>query len=153
MDPSDKEALNHLGQLVAQTHVDVNSLANHAFFVGGIFWLVIGAVVITAIYFTYKSRADRMKVLQTLAEKGQPIPPELLQGALGGMPSVPANYIRRGVVLSSIGLAMVVFFAVAGGLFAGTMHGDDYAGPVLGFFPLFLGLAYLGIGVYQRRHG
>jgi len=153
MDPSDKEALHQLTDALSRNHVDVNGIAYHALSTGIVFWLVIGSVIIAALYFRYKSRAERMKVLQALAERGQPIPPELLNGTLGNAQPGPVNYITRGVILISIGAAMVVFFAVAGGLFAGTMHGDEYAGPVLGFFPLFLGLAYLGIGVYQRRHG
>jgi hypothetical protein len=153
MDPSDKDALHQLSQALSQGHIDVNSIVNHGIVVAVTFWLVIGAIVIATLFFRYKARADRMKLLQTLAEKGQPIPPELLNGALGSTQTGPVNYITRGVVLVSIGLAMIVFFAVAGGAFAGTMHGDDWAGPVLGAFPLFLGLAYLGIGVYQRRHG
>jgi hypothetical protein len=148
MNPSDQAAMNQLTQALAQSHVDVNSIANHALSTGMVFWLVIGAIVVASLYFRYKARADRMKLLQALAEKGQPIPPELLQSALGNAQTAGVNYIARGVVLISIGIAMVVFFAVAVGA-----RGGNIAAPFLGAFPLLLGLAYLGIGVYQRRHG
>lgn len=162
MDPSDQETLNQLKQLVAQSHVDVNGIANHAISVGVIFWLVIGAIVIATLYFRYQTRADRMKLIQALAERGQPIPPELFQSILGNAQpgptdyiarGVPANYITRGVLLISIGLATILFFLAAVGAFSGTMDRGDFVAPLLGAFPLFLGLAYLGIGVYQRRHG
>jgi hypothetical protein len=150
-DPADLKDLHQLSQLLSQAHVDVTSIANHAVYVGAVFWVAIGAIVISAIYFRQKGRSDRIKLLQTLAEKGQPIPPELLNGADWGRGSV--NYIARGIVLISIGLAMVLFFLAAVGAFSGTMGRSDIVAPFLGAFPLFIGLAYLGIGLYQRRHG
>lgn len=146
-----KALLDQLNQTLQQSHLDVTSIANHAAFVGAVFWVAIGAMVIAAIYFKHKGRADRIKLLQTLAEKGQPIPPELLSGADLGKGSV--NYIARGIILISIGLAMILFLLAAVGVFSGTMERDGIAAPLLGAFPLFIGLAYLGIGLYQRRHG
>jgi hypothetical protein len=153
MDPADREALHQLSQALTQNHIDINGIANHALYTGMFFWFAIASVIIAVLYFRYRTRADRMKVLQTLAEKGQPIPQELLTGALGSSGTSPPNYITRGIVLISIGLAMIVFFTVAVSAIFGGIHGDNLTAPFLGAFPLFLGLAYLGIGVYQRRHG
>ncbi len=148
-----KALLNQLNQTLQQSHLDVTSIANHAVYVGAIFWIVIGAIVIAAIYFLQKGRADRIKLLQTLAEKGQPIPPELLNEVDWGKSKGGVNYIARGIVLISIGLAMILFFLAAIGVFSGTVERDNILPPFLGAFPLFIGLAYLGIGLYQRRHG
>ena len=38
-----------------------------------VFWLVIGAIVITAIYFRHAKAVSRHHVLQTMIEKGQPV--------------------------------------------------------------------------------
>jgi hypothetical protein len=153
-DAADSKALlDQLNQTLQQSHLDVTSITNHALYNGIVFWLVIMVIVIAAIYFKQKGNADRIKLLQTLAEKGQPIPPELLNGANWGQSKGSVNYIARGIVLISIGLAMILFFMAAVGVFSGTMERDDIVAPFLGAFPLFIGLAYLGIGLYQRRHG
>ena len=153
MDPSDKADLDALtqaaSQVLSQSHVDVTRIVDHALYTGFIFWPVIGAIVIIPIYLKYKSRSERMKLLQTLAEKGQAIPPELLQE----VQARSVNYIARGTLLVSIGLGMVLFFLAAGGAFSGTMGRGDIVPVFAGAFPLFLGLGYLGIGLYQRRHG
>lgn len=151
MDPSDAKALDQLKQAVSATHIDFTNVANHALYTGVVFWLVIGAIVIAAIYFSHKTRTDRIRLLQTLAEKGQPIPPELLSGVDWGGSKGGVNYVARGIILISIGLAMVAFFLAA--RFSGGGGHSSLVAPFLGAFPLFLGLAYLGIGLYQRRHG
>jgi hypothetical protein len=157
MDQSDAtalKALNQLSQMLSQSHLDVTSIANHAAYVGAVFWVVIGTIVVVAIYFKQKGTADRIKLLQILAEKGQPIPPELLNGAAWGKSKGSVNYIARGIILISIGLAMICFFLATIGAFTGTIKDpEEIVAPFLGAFPLFIGLAYLGIGLYQRRHG
>jgi hypothetical protein len=157
MDPSDKAGLDALTQsaarLLSQGHVDVGKVIDHSFYVGAIFWLVIGTIIVASIYFRFKSRSERMKLLQTLAEKGQAIPPELLLAAGLGVKERSVNYVARGILLVSVGLAMILFFLAAGGAFSGAMGRGDIAPVFAGAFPLFLGLGYLGIGLYQRRHG
>jgi hypothetical protein len=148
MDQSDAKDLAALNQTLNQalTHVNATSIVNHALYTGIAFWVVIGAVIITAIYFRHKAGIARTKLLQTLAETGQPIPAGLLNGDL----KTRVNPIARGIVLISVGLATIVF------LWAMTTLGEkdpDTWLPFLGAFPLFIGIAYLAIGLYQRRHG
>jgi hypothetical protein len=146
-DAKDLAALNQtLNQ--ALTHVDATSIVNHALYTGIAFWVMIGAVIITAIYFRHKARIARTRLLQTLAETGQPIPAGLFNDDL----KTKANPIARGVVLISVGLATILFlWATTSGTF-GERSPDAWL-PFLGAFPLFIGIAYLAIGLYQRRHG
>ena len=54
--------------------------------------------------------------------------------------------------MTSVGMAMILFlWAMTSGYF-GEKDPDSWL-PFLGVFPLFIGIAYLGIGLYQRRHG
>jgi len=150
MDQSDEKVLAALNQTLNQalTHVDATSIVNHALYTGIAFWVMIGAVIITAIYFRHQGRMARTRLLQTLAEKGQPIPAGLLNGDL----KTKTNPIARGIVLISVGLAAILFlWAITSGTF-GEKAPDTWL-PFLGAFPLFIGIAYLAIGLYQRRHG
>ena len=150
MDQSDAQDLAALNQMVNQTlaHVDATSIANHALYNGIFLWAMIGAVIITAIYFRYKVRIERTRLLQTLAEAGRPFPAELLNGDL----KTRVNPVARGIVLISVGLATILFlWAMTSGVF-GEKDPDTWL-PFVGVFPLFIGIAYLAIGLYQRRHG
>ncbi len=149
MDQSDAKDLAEASKILNQTltHVDVTSIANHALYNSIFLWAMVGAVIIAAIYFRYKTRIARTRLLQTFVEKGQPIPPELL-----GEAKTKANPVARGIVLISAGLATILFFwAMTSGVF-GEKDPDTWI-PFLGVFPLFIGIAYLSIGLYQRRHG
>lgn len=150
MDQSDAKDLAEAKQVLDQTlgHLDTTSIVNHALVNGAIFWLIVGTIIIVAIYFRHKTAIERTRLLQTLAEKGQPIPAELL----GSEPKAKANPVARGIVLISVGLATILFlWAMTSGLF-GEKDPDTWL-PFLGVFPLFIGIAYIAIGLYQRRHG
>jgi len=43
-----------------------------------IFWVAIVLIVLIASFFKYRSRASKHRLLETLAEKGQQITPELI---------------------------------------------------------------------------
>jgi hypothetical protein len=149
MDQSDAKDLAELNQTLNQTlgHVDATSIANHAIYNGVIFWLILGTIIIVTIYFRHKGRIERTRLLQTFVEKGLPIPPELLSE-----PRAKANPIARGIMLTSSGLATILFlWSMTSGVF-GEKDPDTWL-PFLGVFPLFIGIAYLAIGLYQRRHG
>jgi hypothetical protein len=73
------------------------------------------------------------ETLQQMIEKGQPIPPELLQSPDGGRR--PRNDLLYGLIFSGIGLALMVFFLTIA-------HG--FKGPwAIGLIPLFIGIAFL----------
>jgi hypothetical protein len=95
----------------------------------GSFFLAI--VLIVAIPLILRSRRDRMlhTTLRAMVDKGVAIPPELLVA-----PQRPASDLRRGVILITTGLAVMLFFTampVGKGVWA------------LGLIPLIIGAGYL----------
>ena len=46
----------------------------HPFGAVAIFWIAIVAIVFFGNFFSYRERTSRYRMIQTLAEKGQPIP-------------------------------------------------------------------------------
>ena len=76
----------------------------------------------------YKSRRTRLihETALKLAEKGQPVPPEMFVGA-----DEPFSDLRRGVVLVGLGMGLGLFMFQLGKPWA------------VGLIPLFMGLGYL----------
>jgi hypothetical protein len=76
----------------------------------------------------YKSRKTRLihETALRLAEKGQPVPPELFMGA-----DEPFSDLRRGVVLVALGAGLALFMVQSDGPWS------------LGLIPIFMGAGYL----------
>ena len=85
-------------------------------------------IVLVGLILWYKSRKTRMihETALQLAEKGQPVPPELFLGT-----DEPLSDLRRGVVLVALGLGLALFMYQVGGPWS------------LGLIPLFMGAGYL----------
>ena len=91
--------------------------------------LGIGApIALVGLILWYKSRKTHLihETALKLAEKGQPVPPELFLGA-----EEPFSDLRRGVVLVGLGLGLALF-----------MYQMDKPWS-LGLIPLFMGVGYL----------
>ena len=112
------------------------------------FWLVIGFVVVANGFFVYRVRMARYRVMQTLAEKGQPVPLELLAGPRR---NAPLALIRGGIVLVCIGVTLGIFFwsMTAQSTFHGPIENAAWL-PTLGLFPLMIGLALLLMAMFER---
>src|SRR5687768_16739814 len=67
------------------------------------------AVVATPFYFRNKERARLHETLRLAYDKGQPVPPELIEAIQRGEKSRPApeRDLRTGIVLISVALAML----------------------------------------------
>jgi hypothetical protein len=94
-------------------------------------------------FYGLRRRAEAFQTLRTAIEKGQEISPEAMT-AMARM-SPPNRDMRLGVIFISIALAFAAL-----GLIIGTGEGSDMQDalrPLLGIavFPLFLGLAFLGL--------
>ena len=72
--------------------------------------------------------------MQTLVEKGQPIPAELLQSRAGA-PLRPWYDLRRGIVLLAVGTGIIMFFGIAVGWEEGVW--------ALGLIPAIIGGGYI----------
>jgi len=114
-----------------------------------IFWGAIVLIVVAMHYFSYRTQESRHRMMEKLAEKGQPIPPELM--------STPRGYqrygspIQSGIFLMCIGIALAVFFWALGG--GGNLIQGDHVPnwlPVVGIFPFMIGLARFLGGLFDR---
>jgi predicted anti-sigma-YlaC factor YlaD len=123
----------------------------HGLTVVEIFWVAVAFMVLVTSFFSYQTQASHHRMLEKLAEKGQPIPPELLAG--GTSPSRRyRSPIQSGILLMCIGIALATFFWAMGGGGA-ILDGDRMPNwlPVIGIFPFMIGLARLLGGLFDRR--
>jgi hypothetical protein len=120
-----------------------------------IFWGAIAAIFLVPGYLRIRDREQARKMLhETLRmayEKGQPVPPELIDALQGSSERVvnlptPQRDLRRAILFIAIGLG---FVGLGAGLdygisFASDVGGAITGGSVAGFgaIPLFIGVAY-----------
>jgi hypothetical protein len=90
-------------------------------------------IVAFIMYFGFSKSRMQHRTIRMLAEKGQPIPPELLA------PPTPTvrqrSDLRRGVVLCMVGLGLMLFFGAVN-----SWEGGVWA---IGVIPFVIGLGYL----------
>jgi hypothetical protein len=113
------------------------------------FWAVIGFVLVANGYFVYQVRLARYRVMQTLADKGQPVPLELFNGPRR---SAPVGLMRGGIVLVCIGVALMMFFWAMTD--QSVVHGPIESAswlPTIGFFPFMIGVALLVMAMFERN--
>jgi cytochrome bd-type quinol oxidase subunit 2 len=117
-----------------------------------IFWVAIFAIVFVGNFFAYRSRVSHHRMIETLAEKGQTIPPDYLR--YGRRSWRYGHPVASGIYLMCIGVALAVFFwAMSGGGnpfgMDGDLHGHDWL-PFIGIFPFMVGLARVITGMFDR---
>jgi hypothetical protein len=126
----------------------------HGLLVSAIFWGAIVLIVLISNFFGYRERASRHRAIERLAEKGQPIPPELVNGFGRGYGSGgPRGWYRYslsgGIYMMCIGIALFVFlWALTTGAFSTFMgNGNDFHFngpgwlPFVAIFPFMIGLS------------
>ena len=125
-----------------------------------VFWGAIVAIIFISNFFGYRERTSRHRMIETLAEKGQPIPPEYFGGryeAYGRHCGRYRNPVASGILLMCIGIALAVFlWGMTGG--GNPFVGWDNGGnghppswlPFVGIFPFMVGLARLLAGIFDR---
>jgi hypothetical protein len=113
------------------------------------FWIVIGVVLVANGYFVYQVRMARYRVMQTLADKGQPVPPELLSG---NVRRAPVGLMRGAIILLCLGGALTIFLwsMTAQSIFHGPIEDVAWL-PTVGFFPIAIGLALFLMAMLERR--
>lgn len=114
-----------------------------------LFWIVIGVIFVANGYFIYQVRMARYRVMQTLAEKGQPVPLELFNGPRR---AAPVGMLRGAIVLLCLGGALSFFLwsMTAQSIFHGPI-GDVAWLPTVGMFPIAIGFALLLMAMLERR--
>ncbi len=113
--------------------------------VGIIFTTLFGApvlVVAAIMFFSYLKSRSLHRTVRMMVEKGQPVPEALFAP---GTPRVRARSdMRRGIVLTMIGLGLIIFLAAVNGGFAG----GEWA---IGVIPLMIGAGYLLVWQLEGR--
>jgi predicted anti-sigma-YlaC factor YlaD len=116
-----------------------------------IFWIAVVFIVFVTSFFRYRERASHHRMIETLAEKGQPIPPEMLSGDLPDRRYRYGNVIGSGIVLMCVGIALAIFFwALGGGGNFFSSEGVPNWLPVIGIFPFMVGLARILGYLFER---
>ncbi len=121
---------------------------------GPAFFVMIAAIVIVPRWFRVREREALQATLRAAIEKGQPLPPEVIDAISRDARPVPSagRDLRTGIILLCIAAA----FAAMGA--AGSYYSDgefDGAGWMIGIaaFPGFIGLAFLIIALVNRGKG
>ena len=109
-------------------------------------FLMVVLILVAFLTARYLTRKQVHGTIRQVIDKGQELTPEILE-RLGETPKSPESDLRRGLIAVGIALAFVVFSIALGE--------DDAQGPLLGIaaFPLFVGLAYLGLWKFMPRGG
>ena len=117
------------------------------------FFAMIAAIVLVPGWVRSREKERLHETLRLAYEKGQPVPPEMIEAlqASRPRPPLPDRDLRRGVILLCIAAALVVM----GMVFGQMEHGADghMLWPALGIaaFPGFIGLGYIAFWLASRR--
>jgi len=128
-----------------------------------IFWSFVAAVVLVPKYLRSRERSKLLDTLKIAYEKGQPVPPELIEALQrGAAPSVESTAIstaesdlRRAIVLISVGVGIAL---LGYGLYYGISYESDEGGAItgaavagIGAIPGLIGVAYLLLWLARRQ--
>jgi hypothetical protein len=124
-----------------------------------VFWVFVAAIILVPIYLRHKDRERMHETLRIAYEKGQPVPPELIEALQSKTPvrpmSTPDRDLRMAVILISVGLG---FAGLGYGVWYGLMSVDDTAAYIsggstagVGAIPGLIGLGYLVLWFARRR--
>jgi uncharacterized protein DUF6249 len=112
-----------------------------------VFWLVIGAVAVAGVIGNSYAATKKNALIESLIEKGQPIPPQLFEGRkLYDW----RGFMVAGVVFTASGVALLIFF-----LALTTWQQTDPEQrflPSISAFPISIGVAFLVIARYLKNN-
>jgi hypothetical protein len=119
------------------------------------FWNVVAIVAVCAIIFRFLGERSRNRLFQSLVEKGQPLPPDLMRETPRAWD--PRGFVVAGILLLALGVATALFgLAVSSGLAwddAASSGGPSRMVMLLSLFPFCLGGACLLIGRLLKTNG
>jgi len=95
-------------------------------------------ILVALLYFSGRRRRQKVELVNTYLQNGQEVPAHVMQGFDDNSNE---NFLRSGITLSTVGLGLIVGFAVAGN--------EVVSG--IGFIPLFIGLGRLGFWYLDER--
>lgn len=112
------------------------------------FIVMIGAIIIVPRYFKSLERQKVADTLRVAIEKGQPLPPEIVDAIArdAKLPPSPGRDIRNGIIWLSVAAGLALFGVVIG------FEEPDATFPLVAIacFPGFIGLAFLALGLVNK---
>jgi hypothetical protein len=112
------------------------------------FFGMIAAIVIVPRYFKSLERQKVADTLRVAIEKGQPLPPEIVDAIAKDtkLPPSPARDLRTGIVWLGVALGLAAFGVALG------FEEPDATFPLVAIaaFPGFIGLAFIVLGLMNR---
>jgi Na+/alanine symporter len=125
---------------------------NEEIFIPIFFFAMIVGVVWLFQHFALKKRVEAFTTLRLAIEKGQPLTPDALESMarLGS----PIADLRRGIVFVAIALGFASFSTIIGWNAEGEMRDVTRGLYGVATFPLFIGLAFLGLHYFanEKKH-
>jgi hypothetical protein len=128
-----------------------------------IFWGFVAAVVLVPKYLRSRERSKLLDTLKIAYEKGQPVPPELIEALQRGSSGAPEpvalstaeSDLRRAIVLISVGVGIGL---LGYGLYYGISFASEEGGAITGAavagcgaIPGLIGIAYLLLWLSRRQ--
>jgi Na+/H+ antiporter NhaD/arsenite permease-like protein len=114
------------------------------------FFAMIAAIVLVPGYYRSREKERLHETLRMAYEKGQPVPPEMIEALQVDRPkaaALPDRDLRRGIILLCVAAAIVVF-----ALTVGQFHDHDANGfAAVAAFPGFIGIGYIAFWLASRR--
>jgi len=108
---------------------------------------MVTAIVVVPAFLKSRERREMQATLRTAIEKGQPLPPEIIDAMTKNAKVAPTSLsdIRTGVIWLAIGLGLAAF-----GFMIGFEDADAYH-PLLGIatIPAVIGLAYIVLSFFN----
>jgi hypothetical protein len=109
--------------------------------------MMIVAVVCLPFYFKSRERREMQRTLRAAIEKGQPLPPEVIEAMTKTVKLPPTRLrdLRTGIIWLAVGIG------VAGATYFGDfIHGDhDFDGFGIACIPAVIGVAYIVLSFFN----
>lgn len=123
-----------------------------------VFWIFVGAIILVPQYLRHLDRVRMHETLRIAYEKGQPVPPELIESLqrrdVSAPVGTPERDLRRAVVLIAVGLGLAgLGYGLWFGLSSVTYEGAYITGGAVagaGAIPGLIGVAYLLLWLTKR---
>lgn len=113
------------------------------------FFAMIVAIVAIPTWFKSRDRREMQGTLRTAIEKGQPLPPEVIDALSKDVGKPPSAHrdLRVGVVWLAIGLGVATFAWMVG------FEENEAVYPVMGIaaIPGFIGLAFIILSFFNKN--
>lgn len=114
-------------------------------------FVMIIAIVVVPAWLKSRERREMQATLRTAIEKGQPLPPEIIDAMTKNVKVAPTalSDIRTGIIWIAVGLGIGVLGFMIGYEEAEAFH------PILGFaaIPVIIGAAYVVLSFFNPNKG